>query len=782
MKTRGFMGKRTVRISYKLRLEIVKTALEIGILKTTEIYSVSYSSISRWLKKYREFEKEGLKNRSNKMQFQPARISDELEKKIIELKTNNPDLSLRKISKQLKDKCSITTISKVIKRYYEELDDKNTEVLNTPDDNTAFLQSFYFHYHKITIDEKKCYIYVLEDVSSGICFSGISSELSDYSIGVFWNLLLSLFSIHKFDTSKINILTIPRLIYSQKTSYPVQVANNFGAKVRKILNKEFPKIDWENNHDNFNSLLIYSLLENMKKIDGNIRMFSDEEYVKKSIFFIFCNSMFNIDRIKEEDFFKSLYEINNSKSRILYVINYFCTNNQDKMDGKNLIFLKRLIYNDEIFEGNLKLKLLMMRNYSIFSEDENQEKRISLLESIHEKADKYKLIGIKLMMLRDLFYFCFKIKDYRKSMIYNERLIQTANNENCRLNYFLGMIRRGILYEKKYCYEKSLQTYMKLISFKDILAEPIYVKMLYGNIGGIYLKKRNYERSLNYLKKAELMITLQDVYPELELDILTNLAILYSNMHVYNKAKDIYETLLPIIINSGEIEKYINFLIAYVHFNIIFFEKEKCLSLLNLAYKFCDQKKDVGSLYQLHCYKSYFYMEICSYEAALLYVDKAIVLYSNKEVDSSIKFYCFQLKSDIFFRLKKYRSSHLFLNKAVILNDSRVSVSVKNRLSWKVLRHKLTTAVNSNSNSNRIAYIIDEIKKLSNKRFEKDDRAIMFYEIYFILKTYKYINENIKFFCEGIKKKCIRILEELIEIYKSKKYIEMKEKLILSFI
>ena len=100
----------------EFRLKVVKYALKNKISEAAILFGINRITVSRWIKTYKTNGEKSLSNKSRQRQNHPSnKISSELETKIIELKKNNPSITIKEIINKLKLDCSQTIISRILK-------------------------------------------------------------------------------------------------------------------------------------------------------------------------------------------------------------------------------------------------------------------------------------------------------------------------------------------------------------------------------------------------------------------------------------------------------------------------------------------------------------------------------------------------------------------------------------------------------------------------------------------------------------------------------------------
>jgi len=98
------------------RLQVVTTALEIGISKAALLYGFDRKTIGIWISRFKADGLVGLANSCKKNYNNPDSLPADIVNKIINLKKEQPRLSANQIKQLLKLDCSITAINKKIRQ------------------------------------------------------------------------------------------------------------------------------------------------------------------------------------------------------------------------------------------------------------------------------------------------------------------------------------------------------------------------------------------------------------------------------------------------------------------------------------------------------------------------------------------------------------------------------------------------------------------------------------------------------------------------------------------
>ena len=115
--------------------------------------------------------------------------------------------------------------------------------------------------------------------------------------------------------------------------------------------------------------------------------------------------------------------------------------------------------------------------------------------------------------------------------------------EKEKLTCILAHVKAGILYMNRAEYSKAFDTEVEGVKLSEMCKEKKYNSQLYNVIGSIYTYYLDYEKAINYYKKA---LTFCKEYPDkiTEYKILTNLTNMYTNKSDISEAKKYLENVL----------------------------------------------------------------------------------------------------------------------------------------------------------------------------------------------------------------------------------------------
>ena len=213
------------KVEVEKRLEILKTAEEIGLAKAAELYNISQRTITNWKKRMKESGEEGLKNRSKKNQKHPNKMPQEDLDNIILISQEEPELSLQQIKDKLNLPYTLSTIHKKINAYGKKKSTKD-EI------SDKFFKGFYIYIKQISpLKDSNLpkYQITIRERKTGASFIAFSYEKNNHAIFLFLDYFINNmkeFNISltgvKFYASKSLINQNPYIKNNILKNYPVK--------------------------------------------------------------------------------------------------------------------------------------------------------------------------------------------------------------------------------------------------------------------------------------------------------------------------------------------------------------------------------------------------------------------------------------------------------------------------------------------------------------------------------------------------------------------------------
>lgn len=215
------MGKDN-KLSCEQKIEIIHSAEKIGLRQTEKLYGITKKTIINWKKKFYANGEAALQNASRENQPHPARISDELRSKIIELAAANPQIGAAQIIRNLGLNCSVTTVLKIV---------KNSK---TPAVSQGTTPVWYLNAIKTALSAagKEIYLLTAIEKNSGMILPGIAFENIPIYLNKFVKYICSfLQTANKLEN--VEITTVSGRFRSGSNGSPVdiRIIEQFGSVI-----------------------------------------------------------------------------------------------------------------------------------------------------------------------------------------------------------------------------------------------------------------------------------------------------------------------------------------------------------------------------------------------------------------------------------------------------------------------------------------------------------------------------------------------------------------------
>jgi tetratricopeptide (TPR) repeat protein/transposase-like protein len=190
------------------RLEVVKSAIKVGISTTARAFEVNRKTVYRWLKRYETEGVEGLKTRTRSNFDHSQKMPIEIENKIITYKRNNPRISAKQIICDLNIEYSLPTVIKKLRNANLVSETNNIRIDQITKSSHKPFQLMFFSVNKIAIKEYKkrfVYCYTATDHTTGFIFHSFAEEISKHNFIKFLQYLYS-------NLDSINMHFLPRTL------------------------------------------------------------------------------------------------------------------------------------------------------------------------------------------------------------------------------------------------------------------------------------------------------------------------------------------------------------------------------------------------------------------------------------------------------------------------------------------------------------------------------------------------------------------------------------------
>lgn len=168
----------------KFKLQTVKTALEIGIIKAAQLYQLNRKTVSGWLKDYNQSEdKIADKPQRRRNCCRAGEMSVDEELKLAEILSQNPRISARELKEKFGFQQSASAICK-----------KKKKLLN-PQNQAVPALNFTIYYRRFIpaescIESLPAFLLLAIEKESGICFAAFAEENNQHNLAIFCDYLL----------------------------------------------------------------------------------------------------------------------------------------------------------------------------------------------------------------------------------------------------------------------------------------------------------------------------------------------------------------------------------------------------------------------------------------------------------------------------------------------------------------------------------------------------------------------------------------------------------------
>ncbi|MBN1969999.1 MAG: tetratricopeptide repeat protein [Candidatus Delongbacteria bacterium] len=771
----------------KLRLDIIKSAEQIGISKTAELFNINRKTVSKWLQRFKDGGEDSLTNKSKKHQNQPEKMPFDIENQLLEFKKNNPKLSANKIKELLNLDYSITAINKKIREA-----GLNRKVVNESVffDGTPFSE-FYVYVKKIPMEELNenlpNYQIIVEGLSTGMEFIGYSFERSSVSVAIFLDYLISRLLDCGLGNTNFKFFYNESSFYSKKKS-PVEsiVVDKYGFVLDNspedsirarafffnyITESKFTGDKLNNENDlliksyafllYFNYHRIYEL-NSVKSISLNLGLMRSIAVKIPPI--IVDNYMVKLKEISKDKSFWQQYEsslLDISRNSFYYFIKISEFTFRNMKNDKALEFLRQML-----------IILKLVRNYEIASylyfnigricqrigRSEKAVRSFKISLKLAEKYNNNKLMLSSIGLLAVQYHI---LGDVKLAMEYAKKQQKIAEKLADKLSLLDSFLIQGVIHETIGDYNNSLKYYKKVIDNASTNDSTLKKIKALGNVGVVYYNKGNLKKALQYNKEAyDLCVSSNNNLQMARL--LNNMGVIYDETGEFDNAMFNYKQLLSISkkINSrswintatnniGNI--YLNkgeFSEALIQFNSILEDSQSIgdLKLASVAF---------GNIADI-------YKNIKKYKNAIEYYNNAIEL--AKKVNAKYYLCSYLCELGVVYYLQK--SYDKAWECAEIAYNTALDVERKDMIfEAKILKQKIKFFEFSKSSDcqSKQDSIIKEIIAEMFKDTNKENLAFLNYTVYELLNSDSCCELKMIYDIDTFKRNAIKQFKKLYE-------------------
>ncbi|MBN1971249.1 MAG: tetratricopeptide repeat protein [Candidatus Delongbacteria bacterium] len=630
-------------------MEILKTADEIGIPKTAELYGISQRTITNWKKNFREFGEEGLKNKSKRHQNHPNKMPESDLKKILNYKKRNPEVSLQEIKENLKLPYSLSTIHKKINSQSDK--NKNCKQLSS-----KFFQEFYIYTKQISIHKgsglPEYQLSILEK-STGATFIAFSMEKNNHSLCLFLDYFINYLLSYEFNLSNITFYAKKSVI--QQNPY----VKNF---IQKKYDVTFKFYD-DDSKNEFQSISLFDLLKDDLYTKCSIKN-NEDLTINAFSYMMYYNCKIMKDTIS---CIKPQKNIKPAKMVMYHAAPILIDNHMDVlMNGEK--------WN---FEGNNQLIEKAILNLEKIGDEANRNydngKALDIYNNLILSLKIRKDVCMEIRVLANKCQIFDRIGEWDKVEFLLQKTLKLAEQEkfSCqiiKINSLLGnyFLKTGKPDKAKHYILKQLKVSDEIECKESLLSSKL-------NLGKIYLYTGDYEEALaeyDFVVKNKCDKTLT-----LTIEALGNMGNIYSSLGDFDKAEEYYKKAYSLAINNNMTDKnsWIFDLMGINYLN----RKDYSNSILYLNKAIAIEEKR-GNKYDLMKYINNLgnvYFMMGTFDKALEYLRTSMEI-SETLGDVYTRSISYANLSEVYIELKKFKIAEKYI---------RTSIELANRMKNRFL-------------------------------------------------------------------------------------------------
>jgi len=757
------------------RLEIVKTAKEIGITKAAELYNYSRKTVGKWLKEYESGGKSALANKSRKNQLQPNKMPASVLEQIVLFKDKNPSYSARKIKEALGLDYSVTVINKKLREAVPAEDQsivKNDNIIAqySPFSKIAVtVMKNNDHDTDIYSDDLPEYRFIAEDQLTKIQFVAYSYEKTELDLAIFIDYLLVNFRTAGVDTALVSF-SIGEYYLSCKKSmleHIVSVKHKAilcctkgtpGGRHKKfdLMHENLDKNSRITNDNILHFTYAYLIYFNYLKLSRFLKNSSMNTSGNKDAGKILNRVIHLIPPIVTDMFIKHISEI--KKDQTFWLLDSQCISSKNDVIEKAIKHLEKIgslagksyksskaidffntILSSLEFTDNISFRIVILQKKGIIYQRIGKWKKaegcyqraLILSRKIKDQAmmkKTYGLLGIQLYLAGD----------HLNAMKYYSKQLRLAREFGDKKEISTALLSLGVLNNELGKYQKSLKHYDEVIQICDETGDKLKQAKALGNIGVIYYKKGQQTKAMEYYTSAyDLSRELGDKRQVSRLS--SNMGAIYEDNGDYEQAMECYQVLAKV---SLELENMQWYLAAVSNIGNLFLnigKYEKALSNFNKLSETAHDMGDDEKLSISYANTAEVYKAIGKLKEADHYIDKAIDLAGKIRNQYYLCSY-YNTKSYIALERNKLKNAANFNE---IAYKTAVEVERKDLLfEIKLCELRITYKQLIDKKGESFILIIEELLAMLNNEKDHVRKAALQYELYKLYKALLNLHKN----------------------------------------
>lgn len=679
------------------RLQVVKTAMEIGIGKAAIFYGLDRKTVASWVKKFNNLGITGLENSSKINYNNPETMPEEIVQQIIEFKQQHPESSANQIKTHFNLTYSLTAINKKIRQ-------AGLQTVKLQPDFLTESAEYFLTVHPVSnLDDYKYFI-GLTNRQTGLVIPGYAKE-SNISV-----LIIFLHFFHKRLNPGNKAIIYHNLTYLNKkqstTSFIKQIGN-----IELFYKCEIEHPPYKKNH----TTDVFKLLA-----EQNFQL----NTILATVWLLYnCNlqtSVSNFDYHQANIY--SLNQDNDEKEIIDSLITAFnavsayCTekNNQDL---QFLVYEILIKLTEKSVNSNLHITTIQKKAQLFQKKGQHNEalKLLKIAETLALKCQNDLLYAKNCGIYGTTYQQTGKYSQAARFFNLQHEISSKIGNQEELCQVCLNL---GVLYSNQGSYKKARTFYNQALELAQITGKKNIRLTVLGNIGVIFWHQNKLKDAQEYFKAAYTMAT--DLNNQRQIArMLGNLGAVYDQMYQYSTAREYYQKQLAIAeINSNASLR--TAALSNLGSNyLVCGETKEALAYLRSAYELSNQTEDLEKQIIILGELAVLYQKINELKLADEYIKKALKVCS--ELNDS--YYCggFYLQlAELDFRKGNFKS-------AVKYNSIALQLLIAAHRENLIIESKLLT-INTNLKTAKIdsqANCLFELETILNSSRSAECKALV---------------------------------------------------------
>jgi len=310
-------------------------------------------------------------------------------------------------------------------------------------------------------------------------------------------------------------------------------------------------------------------------------------------------------------------------------------------------------------------------------------KYLANTEELSKKINYSKGIAVSAFQKGNEFY---KLKKYSLALQQYEQTVKIAEKQKDTLLKAKCIERMASITMDLGDNPKALKLYYECLPLFEQIKNKEGIALVYNILGGNMSALLEFDSAERYFQKAIQLN--KEIGDKLEvIHNKANLAFMYHYMNKNDKAKGLYEDIIPELVKMGD---SINLSVVYYHFSIFFqwvAQPDSSLIYLRKALKILEKLKDNSFLPTLYGMIGMVLMDTYKYDSASYFLTKSVRL--AKDVDDYLtQRQSLQLLLSIDTLKGDYKKATRRYGEILVMNDSVYMQNIRNNMETSELRYE----------------------------------------------------------------------------------------------